>query len=277
MTDSTVARHAHTPHRFIQETLDKPRAALWGDFKNKHPAISYRYIPEAPGEPFYLTDFKPPTFLDPPVSRLHLCKIWASVTITAILLRWMKRTLVSAATGFYSKYYAHLDIWIPQFEGYQQEIGLAMEVLVDWEAAHHVPRSWKHINCYSTRSLGSNPNRLSLSNATTSGSHHRTLSPLFLYAAVDASEAIRVMWRDNVLLRMMGDAVPHCEYYEFLPRFPIWDNETRLLEAEDGIERIAAAGSTPVAGEEANPPKPKGPSYLRWLFKMEPKDEHINI
>ncbi|WVQ78941.1 hypothetical protein IAT38_001033 [Cryptococcus sp. DSM 104549] len=268
MADNAGAdRRQYVPHRFINEVINKPRAALWGDVNTKHPAISYRYVPGEPDEPFYFTEFKPPLWYDPISDqitgrffwRLELCKVWTSVTNVATLLQWMKRTLVDAAFGYYGKYYPHLDVWIAQYRGYQQELGLAMEILFNWEAAHNVPRSWENIIGNNTYLLGNNPNRLipppttttttaiTPSPSTASATHtpistavttatrtyRRTLTPLFLFTAIDAKQAIANLRRDNRILDMMGGAVPDCEYYCFPPGFPIRNEEIRPLDVTD--------------------------------------------
>ncbi|TYJ51693.1 hypothetical protein B9479_007726 [Cryptococcus floricola] len=165
------------------------------------------------------------------IPRLHLCKAWAIATNGAILMRWIKANCAFAATGPYLSLYNYMGGFIVRFQCYQQELGLAMEMLVDWEAAHHVPGTWgtaKDPRTYTPN----NRHRLKPSSATSPSRYPYEPSPLFFYTVQDTFAFMSYM-RTQPLMEMLGDVVPDCEYYVFPPNFPIKDSETRLLNMED--------------------------------------------
>ncbi|TYJ51742.1 hypothetical protein B9479_007668 [Cryptococcus floricola] len=223
----------YEPRRFILETVNKPRSGLWGQLisKDHSPSISYRYIPGNRAEPLYFLEFRSPMAWESPIPRLHLCKAWAIATNGAILMRWIKANCAFAATGPYFSLYQYMYGYILRFQCYQQELGLAMEMLVDWEAAHHVPRTWKAIGDVTTNTLN-NRYRLKPSSATSPSRYPNDPSPLFIYTVQDLFEFVSYL-RTKPLTEMLGDVVPDCEYYVFPPNFPIKDSETRLLNIED--------------------------------------------
>ncbi|ODN86331.1 hypothetical protein L198_07350 [Cryptococcus wingfieldii CBS 7118] len=184
-----------------------------------------------------------------------LFRSWATATNGAILMRWIKANCAFAATGPYSSLYKDMDGFI--FQCYQQELGLAMEMLVDWEAAHHVPRTWEPIGDARTNTP-ENGWRLIHSSATTSSRYPRCPSPLFIYTVKDMFKFISYL-RTKPLMEMLGDVVPDCEYYVFPPNFPIKDSETRLLNVED--EEIQGAAAQEIQGvADATRDLPRVPS-----------------
>ncbi|ODN82651.1 hypothetical protein L202_00948 [Cryptococcus amylolentus CBS 6039] len=118
-------------------------------------------------------------------------------------MRWIKANCAFAATGPYSSLYKDMDGFIVRFQCYQQQLGLAMEMLVDWEAAHHVPRTWEAI----VNARNNTPWRPTPSSATSSSRYSHCPSPFFIYAVKDIFELISHL-RTKPLMEMLGDVVP---------------------------------------------------------------------
>ncbi|ODN90273.1 hypothetical protein L198_06291 [Cryptococcus wingfieldii CBS 7118] len=157
-----------------------------------------------------------------------------------------------------------MDHFIVRFQCYQQELGLAMEMLVDWEAAHHVPNTWSPIGDTRTSTL-KNTWRLKPSSATSSSRYPQCPSPLFIYTAKDLFEFISDL-RRQPLMEMLGDVVPDCEYYVFPPNFPIQDSETRLLNMEDEELQGVADATRDVPRAPSDSSRSGPVSALRAMF-----------
>ncbi|ODN82495.1 hypothetical protein L198_07717 [Cryptococcus wingfieldii CBS 7118] len=121
-------------------------------------------------------------------------------------MRWIKANCAFAATGPYSSLYEDMDRFIVRFQCYQQELGLAMEMLVDWEAAHHVPRTWDNLGDARTSTF-KNRYRLKPSKAASSSRFPHYPSPLFIFTVQDIFRFISYL-RTQPLMEMLGDVVP---------------------------------------------------------------------
>ncbi|ODN81455.1 hypothetical protein L202_01882 [Cryptococcus amylolentus CBS 6039] len=116
-------------------------------------------------------------------------------------MRWIKANCAFAATGPYASLYKDMGVFIVRFQRYQRKLGLAMELLVDWEAAHYVPRDWDTIS-----------NDLWLlqpSSATSSSRYPQSPSAFSIFTVKDIFKFISYL-RTKPLMEMLGDVVPDC-------------------------------------------------------------------